>query len=64
MHKHICLKELINAGGVSHFDFEQTNDELDTLISFKMFLAVTGLEELSVKVLKEYLVVETNAVIF
>ncbi|XP_019848730.1 PREDICTED: uncharacterized protein LOC109580226 [Amphimedon queenslandica] len=49
MHKHICLKELINAGGVSHFDFEQTNDELDSLISFKMFLTVTGLEELSVK---------------
>lgn len=54
MHKHICLKELINAGGVSHFDFEQTNDELDSLISFKMFLTVTGLEELSVKVLKVY----------
>ena len=49
MHKHICLKELVN-GSVSAFDFERTSEELDSLISFKMFLTVAGLEELSIKV--------------
>lgn len=49
MHKHICLKELVN-GSVSAFDFERTSEELDSLISFKMFLTVAGLEELTIKV--------------
>lgn len=47
MHKHMCLNELSRE---TNYNFEKTNNELDQLISFQMFLAVAGLQERATKV--------------
>jgi hypothetical protein len=50
MHKHLCLNELNSTESI----IEETIHELDQMISFDMFLQVTGIREKSRKVSCDY----------